>query len=134
MSNKNNYTVFKLSRAKNGYILEKRDVIDGVAGEVEELVGAEGSDEHDSFQIFLYDILDNYGPSDGRYSPKRIRVHIEPGDKLDANSEEIDWEHEWILSEKEDTMTWAEYGEKIYNDLKKQLKDSKEFKKTNGYR
>ncbi len=65
---------FELKRAKNGWILERADN-EGP----ESIVGVEEEDEHESFRNFLWAILENYGPSDGKYSPKRIRVAILPG-------------------------------------------------------
>lgn len=133
--NDNNYTLFKLKRVQNGYILEKKDIIDGKSTEVETLVGADGGEgEYEAFQQFLYDILENYGPSDGRYSPKRLRVRIEPGDKTDASSDEIDWVYECWINEKVDNEDWATYGERMHKQLKEQLKISQDFKKQNGYK
>jgi hypothetical protein len=40
--------------------------------------------EIDAFVDFLSIIIDNYGPSSSRYSPKRIRLSVEPGDKYTA--------------------------------------------------
>jgi len=134
MSDKKNYTLFKLARAKNGYILEKRDVIDSIQTEVEELVSADGEEEHDTFRQFLWDILENYGPTDSRYDAKRIRIRIEPGDKTDADSEDMDWHNEGIINEKLDNESWAEYGEKIHKILTKRVKESKEYKQRNGYK
>jgi hypothetical protein len=134
MSDKKNYTLFKLARAKNGYILEKRDVIDGVPTEVEELVGTDGEEEIETFRRFLWDIDENYGPATSRYDAKRIQIRIEPGDKTDADSEELDFHSEWILGEKGIGDTWAEYGEKIHKMLTERVKESKAFKQRNDYK
>jgi hypothetical protein len=129
-----NYTLFKISRAKNGYILEKKDVIDGIATEIEALTGIDGEEEVEMFAKFLWDIDENYGPASGRYDPKRIRTRIEPGDKTEGDSEEIDWIHESLINNKLDTESWGEYGQRIYDETKKRLEESKDFKARNGYK
>jgi len=65
---------FELHHAKNGWILKYCD-----AETPEEIVGVESEDEHEGFREFLWAILQNYGPSDGKYSQKRIHVNILPG-------------------------------------------------------
>lgn len=134
MSDQENYTLFKLRRAKNGYIMEKRDIIDGAKTEIEELVGTDGEDEVETFKSFLWDIIDNYGPSTSRYDAKRVYVRVEPGDKTDADSEQIDWVLECLVNDKQDTEDWAAYGERIHTELTKRVKESKEFKVRNGYK
>ena len=38
-------------------------------------------DEFEAWKIFLILLCENYGPQESRYSSKRIRVDIVPGDK-----------------------------------------------------
>jgi hypothetical protein len=42
--------------------------------------------EIEAFADFLHFINDHFGPSTSRYSPKRIRITIEPGDKREGDS------------------------------------------------
>ena len=65
---------FEIKRARNGWILTCLD--DEDSGPV---VGAETTDEHEAFAAFLREITVNYGPSDSKYSVKRIVVMIMPG-------------------------------------------------------
>jgi len=69
---------FKMRAARNGWILEAEN---GVI-----VYQDSGNDEDDIMQFadFLRFINDEYGPSTSRYSPKRIRIIIEPGDKYEA--------------------------------------------------
>ena len=76
-------TKFVIRSASNGYILKEEQ-----SGE--EIVGvADGeSDETDSFVAFLRSIESLYGPSDSRYSAKRIRILTYPGDKSEVELED----------------------------------------------
>lgn len=50
--------------------------------ETEEIVYQEvDGNEIEAFADFLRFVDEHYGPSTSRYSPKRIRVLVEPGDK-----------------------------------------------------
>jgi hypothetical protein len=65
---------FELRFAKNGWILEYFD-----PEMPQEIVGVESDDEHEGFREFLWAILENFGPSDSKYSKKRIHINILPG-------------------------------------------------------
>lgn len=72
---------FNLRRAKNGLILKITDFVDD---EKEEVVFQEKYNEEDDvecFADFLRVLNEYYGPSTGRYSPKRIYIRVAPGDK-----------------------------------------------------
>lgn len=55
----------------------------GIEGEEPEKIVYQESDGNgiEVFADFLIYINDHYGPSTSRYSPKRIHITIEPGDK-----------------------------------------------------
>jgi len=76
---------FEIRPAKNGIMLK---VDHGIEGEdPEEIVYQEcDGNEIEAFADFLHFINDHYGPSTSRYSPKRIRITIEPGDKWEGDS------------------------------------------------
>jgi hypothetical protein len=78
---------FEIRRVCNGAVLriEPQHPDD----EAEEIVyqGSE-SDEVEPFADFLRCLLDHYGPSTSRYSPKRIHILVEPGDKWEQSAEE----------------------------------------------
>jgi len=44
-------------------------------------------DDVEAFAAFLYYLVENFGPSPSRYSPKRIYIRVEPGDKHEGSSE-----------------------------------------------
>lgn len=72
---------FKIRPVKNGLLLECVRYDD----ESEELVYQETEvNEIEAFAQFLRLLADEYGPSTSRYSEKRIRVKISPGDKFDG--------------------------------------------------
>ncbi len=74
---------FEIRRVQNGVIL--RVEMDG-AESGEELVCQEcHNDEIEAFAEFLRDVVEQYGPATSRYSPKRISIRIEQGDKYDPN-------------------------------------------------
>jgi hypothetical protein len=75
---------FELRCVTNGIVLRvEPDAGDGT--EVEEVVYQErDGDEIDAFAEFLWSISENYGPFTSRYSPKRIRIVVEPGDKYEG--------------------------------------------------
>ncbi|MBI2202184.1 MAG: hypothetical protein HYU43_09650, partial [Armatimonadetes bacterium] len=70
---------FEIRRVRNGAVL--RVEADG-AEDGEEVVYQETeSDEIEAFADFLRHLLEHYGPTTSRYSPKRICILVEPGDK-----------------------------------------------------
>lgn len=72
--------------ASNGVILKVRATAkeDG-----EEIVHQQvEGDDVEAFADFLRFLLDHYGPKTSRYSPKRIYVRVEPGDKFEAPANE----------------------------------------------
>lgn len=72
---------YKITSVDNGHMIE---VTDDVNEEPTILVAREDDeDETSSFVSFLNDILNRFGPSTGRYSEKRIRIVVLPGDKRD---------------------------------------------------
>lgn len=77
---------FDVRRVKNGLILE----VKGESSEVEEEIVFQENydDEVEGFANFLRYLNEEYGPSTNRYSPKRIYIRVEPGDKfMDGKSE-----------------------------------------------
>ena len=65
---------YKVKSAKNGFIFEVND-----GEETSYIVGRESNDETSSFMEFLWDILEHYGPTCGKYEEKRIRIIAIPG-------------------------------------------------------
>ena len=72
--------------AANGLILKIRGAFDEDTREV--VYQQVEDDEVEAFAEFLRFVLDQYGPSTSQYSPKRIHVIVEPGDKYEGG--EID--------------------------------------------
>jgi hypothetical protein len=71
---------FEIHRVKNGAVL--RVEYDYPEGETEEICYQEtDGGEIDAFADFLRLLDEHYGPSTSRYSPKRIYIRVEPGDK-----------------------------------------------------
>lgn len=71
---------FEIRSVKNGVLLKVDHGLD--EGEPEEIVYQESDgNEIEAFADFLHFLNDHYGPSTSRYSPKRIRITVEPGDK-----------------------------------------------------
>ncbi len=70
---------FTMKSALNGYILSSDD------GEILYQTTDDDKDEIERFCEFLYAVKEHYGPSTSRYSPKRIYINIEPGDKYEEN-------------------------------------------------
>lgn len=59
------------------------DEVDGVENIVyQENYEGEENDSVEVFADFLRCINDDYGPSTSRYSPKRIHITVNPGDKF----------------------------------------------------
>lgn len=76
---------FEIRRVKNGIILEMVES-PTETGEKSEIVYQEKYDEEDDvecFADFLRYLSDQYSPSTDRYSPKRIYIRVEPGDKYE---------------------------------------------------
>ena len=73
---------FEIRRVQNGAVLHvEPDYPDAKA---EEVVYQETEmDEVEAFAEFLRHLVDHYGPHTSRYSPKRIYVRVEPGDKFE---------------------------------------------------
>ncbi len=76
---------FEIRRVQNGAVLRVEP--DCLEAEAEELVYQEKeTDEIEAFEDFLRLLLDHYGPNTSRYSPKRIYIRVEPGDKFEPSS------------------------------------------------
>lgn len=71
---------FELRTARNGVILR---VEDGESDGDEVVYQETEDDEIEAFAEFLRFLVDHYGPMTSRYSPKRIFVIVEPGDKYE---------------------------------------------------
>ena len=72
---------FDIRRVQNGVVL--RVETDG-AEPGEEIVYQEQEDgEVEAFADFLRRLVEHYGPTTNRYSPKRISIRIVPGDKYE---------------------------------------------------
>ena len=72
---------FEIRNASNGAILRVEGIGDG---ESEEYVyQAEAGNEVEAFADFLHAILENFGPTTSRHSPKRIHIVVKPGDKYE---------------------------------------------------
>jgi hypothetical protein len=80
---------FEIRSVQNGVVLKVDHGSDD--GESEEIVYQETDDnEIEAFADFLHFLNDHYGPSTSRYSPKRIRIAIEPGDKWQGDGHQIE--------------------------------------------
>ena len=76
----------EIRRVRNGVLLRVEPVEAGE--EAEEYVYQETElGEIEAFAEFLRLLLDEYGPTTSRYSPKRIHVIVEPGDKYESAPE-----------------------------------------------
>lgn len=76
---------FEITAARNGHIVK----ITSDEGEEEQVVSVEtdGEDGTTSLVTLCSEIIEAYGPSDSRYSAKRIRVLCLPGDKHEGKIE-----------------------------------------------
>jgi len=75
---------FELRHVANGVVL-RFEQHDGDGTGVEEVVYQElDGGEIEAFAEFLWLVAEHYGPSTSRYSPKRIRISVEPGDKYEG--------------------------------------------------
>lgn len=71
---------FEIRSTKNGALLRVEH--DNHEGETEEICYQEiDGGEIEAFADFLRLLDEHYGPSTSRYSPKRIYISVEPGDK-----------------------------------------------------
>ena len=72
----------EIRQVRNGAVLRVEPEQPG--DEAEEFVYQEtDSAEIDAFADFLRVLLDHCGPQTSRYSPKRIHIVVEPGDKYE---------------------------------------------------
>lgn len=72
---------FEIRRVTNGAILRvETDAPDTPPDEV--VYQEREEDEIEAFAEFLRHLLEHYGPVTSRYSPKRIHIVVEPGDKF----------------------------------------------------
>jgi hypothetical protein len=72
---------FEIRRVQNGVVLRVEP--DGEEPG-EEIVYQEQEDgEVEAFADFLRHLVEHYGPTTSRYSPKRISIQVEPGDKYE---------------------------------------------------
>ena len=75
---------FEIRHATNGWIL-KAEVPSSEGVEVNEVVCQEKYDNDiECFADFLRVLDEEFGPSTSRYSPKRLYIRVEPGDKHDG--------------------------------------------------
>ena len=75
---------FEIRRATNGWILNA-EVPSSEGVEVNEVVCQEKYDNDiECFADFLRVLDEEFGPSTSRYSPKRLYIRVEPGDKHDG--------------------------------------------------
>ncbi len=79
---------FEIRHAANGVILRVEDGAPDAPYE-EIIYQQREDDEIEAFAEFLRHILDHYGPPTSRYSPKRIHVVVEPGDKYEPPGPQI---------------------------------------------
>lgn len=76
---------FEIRRVRNGAVLRVEPEIPDE--EAKEIVYQETeTGEIEAFADFLRLLLEDYGPTTSRYSPRRIRIVIEPGDKFEPPS------------------------------------------------
>jgi len=74
---------FEIRQVRNGAVL--RVEVNDVEGPEEIAYQEREDDEIEAFADFLRVVLDHYGPTTSRYSQKRIRVLVEPGDKCESS-------------------------------------------------
>ncbi len=80
----------EIRRARNGWILKVEHPA-FEAGEPDEVVYEEKyDDEVECFAAFLRSLNDEFGPSTSRYSPKRVYVQVERGDKYEDGADADD--------------------------------------------
>lgn len=72
----------EIRNVANGAILRIEE--DDEGGEVREVVYQEMDDDGiEAFADFLRYLVDQCGPQTSRYSPKRVHISVEPGDKYE---------------------------------------------------
>jgi hypothetical protein len=77
---------FEIRSVRNGAVLRVEP--DYPDAESEEVVYQESdTDEIEAFADFLRYLVDHYGPTTSRYSPKRIYIRVEPGDKIEPSAD-----------------------------------------------
>jgi hypothetical protein len=112
--------VIKTRHVKNGVLVEV-----SCDGDISEYVATRGNedsfssiepDETEAFAYLLRILNEAYGPSTGRYSPKRIFIKIEPGDKTDLMSEDERYIYESLSREPKESYT--KYGKRIEQYIK----------------
>ena len=69
---------FEIKRHKNGFVVSAEDDEEGL------VCRTDCENEHDAFVTLLHEFLEIYGPSDSRYSDRRIHIHVTKGDKCDG--------------------------------------------------
>jgi len=74
---------FAIRRARNGWILTVEEPPSEDEGADEIVCQEDYDDEVECFADFLRTLDEQFGPSTSRYSPKRIYVRVEPGDKYE---------------------------------------------------
>ena len=77
---------FEVRRARNGLVLKVEEPIEDECS-AEIAYQERYDDEVEGFADFLRYLNNEFGPSTSRYSPKRICIRVEPGDKFDDPSE-----------------------------------------------
>jgi len=78
--------IFEVEYAKNGSVVK----VTGPNGEADTYTFQEcEGHEIEAFAELLWAILDNYGPSTSRYSPKRIYIEVRPGDKYESPKKKL---------------------------------------------
>ena len=88
--------IFEFKKAKNGFVVEVKDS----GGEIDRIVSEEGEDEHDVFIHFLWAMISYYGPSDSKYSKKRIRVAAVPGNAFEGELDDTYLKKlEWLYAD-----------------------------------
>jgi len=72
---------FEIRRVLNGAVLRVESEGDGSEEEI--VYQEQDDDEIEAFADFLRHLVEHYGPTTSRYSPKRISIRIDPGDKYE---------------------------------------------------
>ena len=72
---------FEIRRVQNGAVLRVEP--EGDDSSVEIVDQEQEGGEIEAFADFLRHLVDHYGPTTSRYSPKRISIRVEPGDKYE---------------------------------------------------
>ncbi len=74
---------FEIRRVTNGWILKANRPSSYSDAESELVCQEDYEDEVECFADFLRTLNEEFGPSMSRYSPKRIYIRVEPGDKFE---------------------------------------------------